>query len=288
MTTKKRINRQKLFLDFLAGKYEVRCDGKYTDDYAYDSSVNFQEEKEFTTPKNKFDLYENITNGYVGLEENGDYSVSYASAYYHTLRPVKSTAKPSLCDSVIIELLQDCKKAMKYVSSNDIIRAGLVLSMAYFDTQSFYDILKNTNRYNDTEKSLQDFKDTYSFLDFHKYFNIFLKLSFDETINLFIAIMPCYSHELENYRSMVNNREVEELNEVIIIDEIKETAIDTLIESIAVQPETKSNIIEFKKKDINLSFNLDSIINDLENISSSDTPIIKNYPDKLYDIGAYS
>lgn len=37
----KRINRKKLKEAIMSGLYEAKCDGRYTDDYAFDAAYNF-------------------------------------------------------------------------------------------------------------------------------------------------------------------------------------------------------------------------------------------------------
>lgn len=103
-----RINRQKVYLEFLENNYLVECRMILTDDYAQDAASNFQK-KAFEKPSinEKLNLMNNITDGHVSESETG-YSLCYANAYYHNLKRQKHEL--TFNDTLLLEIYKDFKK----------------------------------------------------------------------------------------------------------------------------------------------------------------------------------
>ena len=68
------------------GKLLVKCDGKYSDDYAFDNSINFKKDKEFkkADPNMFDDWYLSIL--HVWGEKEGEISASFANCEYYTFK----------------------------------------------------------------------------------------------------------------------------------------------------------------------------------------------------------
>lgn len=199
----KRINRQKLFLEFLQGKYEFRVISKYTDDYAYDAATNYGETS-FLIPNCKIGLYEEITQSYIWEEPKyeGGYHLSFASFKSMEMKPTKEVKELCIQEKLILELFQDCKKNIKFFTMNDLRRS---FDYFYLITLNNHDIKWSFNEeYNyGTSDSIIDFWTEEKINYYLQKYQSILSLNFIDNLTKYLD----HNRVLKRYLSLARQTE---------------------------------------------------------------------------------
>ncbi len=172
------VNRQKLFLDFVKGEIEIKINGVYTDDYAFDSAYNYQKTN-YMIPDDKMDYFPEITRGHIYTQDNINYSCSFASFKYFDLKrvPKENIKAMDKKDIYLLEIIQDIKKDKSLDShnmSNTLNRFTLHLIINYFnkDVDLINMIVDFARHKDDTQEMINNLDEQFKNIDLQKYLDL--------------------------------------------------------------------------------------------------------------------
>lgn len=185
----KRINRQKLFLDFLENKLEIKMDEQYGDYVICEREAD----SDFYIPACKITMLDVITDGhvsYMGNIESNFLRACYGVTYNYDLRlSSEPKIKMTAADTLLLDVFKECKGKLEYLREGEISEALLIIAIKFYDSNNLNDRLFNTRWYSELEKELDNLIEKYSFLDFNKYHDLLATLTPEEQAAAFIKLL---------------------------------------------------------------------------------------------------